>query len=150
MILQNLSIKRKLTLIMMLTSSIALILSSVGFLIYDLVSFRHLLTQDLMTQAEIIGYNSAGAMEFKDEPAATATLSALTAKEDIVTAVLYRPDGKIFAHYFRGRTTLPSFLPSSLQGKGYRFEVGYFFIYQAATQIWKYVLPDAFPSDPCP
>src|SRR5437762_5851086 len=92
MILQNLSIKRKLTLITMLTSSLALILSSVSFLIYDLVSFRHLLTQDLMTQAEIIGYNSAGAMEFKDEPAATATLSALTAKEDIVTAVLYRPD----------------------------------------------------------
>ena len=107
MILQNLSIKRKLTLITMLTSSIALILSSASFLIYDLVSFRHLLSQDLMTQAQIIGYNSAGAMEFKDEPAATATLSALTAKEDIVTAVLYKPDGKIFAHYYRGRTTAP-------------------------------------------
>jgi len=133
MILQNLSIKRKLTLIMMLTSSIALILSSVGFLIYDLVSFRHLLTQDLMTQAEIIGYNSAGAMEFKDEPAATATLSALTAKEDIVTAVLYRPDGKIFAYYFRGKTTLPAYLPSHLQGKGYRFEAGYLEVFHDVT-----------------
>ena len=133
MILQNLSIKRKLTLITMLTSSLALILSSVSFLIYDLVSFRHLLTQDLMTQAEIIGYNSAGAMEFKDEPAATATLSALTAKEDIVTAVLYRPDGKIFAHYFRGKTTLPSYLPSSLQGKGYRFEGGYLEVFHDVT-----------------
>ena len=37
MILQNLSIKRKLTLITMLTSSIALILSSVG--IYGLMSY---------------------------------------------------------------------------------------------------------------
>jgi hypothetical protein len=55
MILQNLSIKRKLTLITMLTSSLALILSSASFLIYDLVSFRHLLSQDLMTQAQIIG-----------------------------------------------------------------------------------------------
>src|SRR5260370_24778376 len=124
MILQNLSIKRKLTLITMLTSSIALILSSVSFLIYDLVSFRNLLKQDLMTQAEIIGDNSAGAMEFKDEPAATATLSALTAKEDIVTAVLYKPDGKIFAHYFRTNNALPGFLPSPLQEKGYRFESG--------------------------
>ncbi len=139
MILQNLSIKRKLTLITMLTSSLALILSSVSFLIYDLVSFRHLLTQDLMTQAEIIGYNSAGAMEFKDEPAATATLSALTAKEDIVTAVLYRPDGKIFAHYFRGRTTLPSYLPSSLQGKGYRFEGGYLEVFHDVTLNGEYV-----------
>src|SRR6266571_6724775 len=105
--LQNLSIKGKLMLITMLTSSIALILSSASFLIYDLISFRHLLSQDLTTQAEIIGYNSAGAMEFKDEPAATATLSALTAKEDIVTAVLYKPDGEIFAHYFRSNTVLP-------------------------------------------
>src|ERR1700704_5570912 len=133
MILQNLSIKRKLTLITMLTSSIALILSSVSFLIYDLVSFRHLLTQDLMTQAEIIGYNSAGALEFKDEAAATATLSALTAKEDIVTAVLYRPDGKIFAHYFRGSITLPSYLPSRLQEKGYRYVGGYLEVFHDVT-----------------
>jgi signal transduction histidine kinase/ActR/RegA family two-component response regulator len=125
MILQNLSIKRKLTLMTMLTSSIALILSSVSFFLYDLVSFRHLLSQDLMTQAEIIGYNSAGAMEFKDEPAATATLSALTAKEDIVTAVLYKPDRQMFAHYFRGNTKVPAYLPSHLQENGYRFEGGY-------------------------
>jgi len=133
MILQNLSIKRKLTLITMLTSSIALILSSVSFLIYDLVSFRHLLSQDLMTQAQIIGYNSAGAMEFKDEPAATATLSAFTAKEDIVTAALYKPDGKIFARYSRGKAAVPAFLPSHLQVKGYRFEGGFLEVFQEVT-----------------
>jgi len=133
MILQNLSIKRKLTLITMLTSSIALVLSSVSFLIYDLVSFRHLLSQDLMTQAQIIGYNSAGAMEFKDEPAATATLSALTAKEDIVTAALYKPDGKIFARYSRGKAAVPAFLPSPLQVKGYRFEGGFLDVFQEVT-----------------
>jgi signal transduction histidine kinase/ActR/RegA family two-component response regulator len=133
MILQDLSIKRKLTLITMLTSSLALVLFSASFLIYDLVSFRHLLSQDLMTQAEIIGYNSAGAMEFKDEAAATATLSALTAKEDIVAAVLYRPDGKVFAHYFRGNTPLPAYLPSHLQENGYRFEGGYLEVFHDVT-----------------
>ena len=133
MILQNLSIKRKLTLITMLTSSLALILSSASFLIYDLVSFRHLLSQDLMTQAEIIGYNSAGAMEFKDEPAATATLAALTAKEDIVTAALYKPDGKIFAHYIRGNKDLPANLPSHLVEQGYRFEGGYLEVFHDVT-----------------
>lgn len=133
MILQNLSIKRKLTLITMLTSSLALILSSASFLIYDLVSFRHLLSQDLMTQAEIIGYNSAGAMEFKDEPAATATLSALTAKEDIVSAVLYKPDGKIFAHYIRGNINLPANLPADLQAQGYRFAGGYLEVFHDVT-----------------
>jgi signal transduction histidine kinase/ActR/RegA family two-component response regulator len=117
----------------MLTSSIALILSSASFLVYDLISFRHLLSQDLITQAEIIGYNSAGAMEFKDEPAATATLSALTAKEDIVAAVLYGRDGKMFAHYFRGNKTLPTLLPSRLQKKGYVFEGGYLEVFHDVT-----------------
>ncbi len=72
--LQNLSIKRKLTLITMLTSTVALVLFSASFLIYDLSSFRHFLSEDLATQADIIGYNSAAAMAFKDQGAATETL----------------------------------------------------------------------------
>jgi signal transduction histidine kinase/CheY-like chemotaxis protein len=133
MMLQNLSIKRKLTLITMLTSSAALVLSALSFLIYDLVSFRHLLIQDLMTQAEIIGYNSAGAMEFKDVPAATATLTALTAKEDIVTAGLYGRDSKAFAHYSRASKNTPAALPAESQGNGYRFEGGYLQVFHDVT-----------------
>jgi signal transduction histidine kinase/DNA-binding NarL/FixJ family response regulator len=131
--LQNLSIRRKLILITMLTSSIALLFSSASFLIYDLISFRHLLTEDLTTQAEIIGYNSAAAMAFKDEPAATATLSALRVKGDIVAAVLYNPDGKMFAQYFRNDKTLPAFLPSRSQEKGYRFEGRYLEVWHDVT-----------------
>src|SRR6266496_3589328 len=99
--LRNLSIQRKLTLLAMLTSSIAVVLSSASFLIYDLVSFRHFLSQDLMTQAQIVAYNSAAAMAFKDESSANVTLSALTAKDDVVAAVLYNTDGVMFAHYYR-------------------------------------------------
>jgi len=133
MSLQNLSIRRKLILITMLTSSIALLLSSASFLIYDLISFRHLLTEDLTTQAEIIGYNSAAAMAFKDEPAATATLSALMVKGDIVAAVLYSPDGNMFAQYFRNDKTLPAILPSRSQEKGYRFEGRYLEVWHDVT-----------------
>src|ERR1700688_619269 len=122
---QDLSIKRKLILMTMLTSSIALLLSSVSFLIYDLISFRNLLTHDLATQAQIIGYNSAAAMAFKDEPAATATLSALTAKSDIVSAALYSPTGQMFAHYFRDKKTLPSVVPNCSPENSYRFEGQY-------------------------
>src|SRR5712675_1162618 len=133
MILQNLSIKRKLTLITMLTSSAALVLSALSFLIYDLVSFRHLLIQDLRTQAEIIGYNSAGAMEFKDVSAATATLSALTAKEDVVSAGLYGRDNKLFAHYSRNKNLISQLLPANSQDKGYRFEGGYLQVFHDVT-----------------
>src|SRR5258706_16232138 len=107
--LKDLSIKRKLMLITMLTSGLAVVLSSAGFLIYDLISFRNSLSQDLMTQADIIGYNSAAAMAFKDEAAATVTLSALQAKEDIVSAVLLTREGKNLSHYFSAKGPPPPF-----------------------------------------
>jgi hypothetical protein len=89
--LKNLSIKRKMMPITMLTSSAALVLFSASFLVYDLISFRHFLSGDLATQAEIIGYNSAAAMAFKDEAAATVTLTSLQAKEDITAACSMAP-----------------------------------------------------------
>jgi signal transduction histidine kinase/CheY-like chemotaxis protein len=130
--LKNLSIKRKLMLITMLTSGVAVVLSSAGFLIYDLISFRQSLSQDLMTQAEIIGYNSAAAMAFRDESAATVTLSALQAKEDVVSAVLYTRDGKLFAQYFHANAPRPS-LPLPPQARGYRFEGSYLEVFRDVT-----------------
>jgi signal transduction histidine kinase/CheY-like chemotaxis protein len=127
--LKDISIKRKLMLITMLTSGVAVVLSSAGFLIYDLTSFRQSLTQDLTTQAEIIGYNSAAAMAFKDESSATVTLAALQAKQDIVSAVLYTRDGKVFARYFHGNTPPPP-LPALPQERGYRIEGSHLEVFQ--------------------
>jgi signal transduction histidine kinase/DNA-binding NarL/FixJ family response regulator len=127
--LKDISIKRKLMLITMLTSGVAVVLSSAGFLIYDLTSFRQSLSQDLMTQAEIIGYNSAAAMAFRDESSATVTLSALQAKQDIVSAVLYTRDGKVFARYFHANTPPPP-LPTLPQERGYRIEGSHLEVFQ--------------------
>ncbi|HWG58095.1 MAG TPA: ATP-binding protein [Candidatus Acidoferrales bacterium] len=123
--LKNLSIKGKLMLITMLTSSVALVLLSASFLVYDLISFRHVISEDLGTQAEIIGYNSAAAMAFKDASTATATLQALKAKEDVVAAVLYGTDGKVFAQYVRGNVTRPDLPPDDTSINGYRFRGSY-------------------------
>ncbi|HKQ88700.1 MAG TPA: ATP-binding protein [Candidatus Acidoferrales bacterium] len=131
--LQNLSIKRKLLLITMLTSSVALVLLSASFLIYDLVYFRHFLSNDLATQADIIGYNSAAAMAFKDEGAASTTLEALKAKEDIVAAVLYTPDGKVFARYVRANVAHPE-LPTALpQSNMWRFRSSYLEVFHGVS-----------------
>lgn len=111
--LQNLSIKRKLMLITMLTSSVALVLLSASFLIYDFVSFRVFLTADLSTQAQIIAYNTAVAMEFDSPTDATDTLAALKAKNDIVAAALYDTKGKVFAKYVRADISKPD-LPAEL------------------------------------
>jgi signal transduction histidine kinase/DNA-binding NarL/FixJ family response regulator len=130
---QNLSIKRKLLLITMLTSSVALVLLSASFLVYDLVSFQRFLTNDLSTQADIIGYNSAPAMAFKDAPTATVTLSALKAKEDIVAAVLYTPEGQIFAKYVRANVAHPAFPTELPQTNTSRFEGSYLEVFHGVS-----------------
>ena len=43
-------------------------------------------------------------------------LSALTAKSDLVAAVLYKSDGEVFAHYYRAGSPAPE-LPPPIQGK---------------------------------
>src|SRR4051794_2341267 len=124
--LRNLSIERKLTLLAMLTSTIAVVLSSASFLAYDLVTFRSLLRTDLMTEAEIVAYNSAAALAFNDETSANVQLSALTAKQDLVAAVLYTTEGRPFAHYYRSGSPAPD-LPQRLvhQGKDSRVSGGH-------------------------
>ena len=54
--LRNLSLKRKLTLLAVLTTTMAVMLTSASFLLYDLVAFRNILRHDLMTDAEIVAY----------------------------------------------------------------------------------------------
>ena len=100
--LRDLSIRRKLTRIIMLTSSTALILACAMFAIYDLVSFRRAKVRDLSTVAEITGLNSTAALTFDDPRAAREILGSLRAEKHIVAACIYAKDGKVLAKYRRG------------------------------------------------
>jgi two-component system sensor histidine kinase/response regulator len=104
--LKNLSIKRKLTLIIMLISVIALLLTSVSFIVYDSITSRRARARDLATLAEMIGANSTAALAFDDSDSATETLAALRAKTQIVSACIYTRDGHPFAKYLRNHFDL--------------------------------------------
>ena len=122
--LRTLSIKRKLMLITMSTSTVALLLASVGFVVYDLVAFRNQMSDDLMTQAEIVGANSMAALAFNDGPAAREILSALKARESIVAAALYAPGGALVAEYRRDGSTGRA-APARPDASGSRFQDNY-------------------------
>ena len=85
---RRLSIKGKLMLITMMTSSVALLIASAGFLVYDLVAFRTRMSHDLMTEARVIGSNSAAGLAFHDERAVREILSALQARDETVWAAV--------------------------------------------------------------
>jgi len=52
--LRDASIKKKLTLIIMAASTVALLLASAGFVSYELFIFRQKMVRDLSTLADII------------------------------------------------------------------------------------------------
>ena len=75
---QQYSISRKLTLMNMLVSAVALLLASGGFCAYDLYSFRRALVRNVSIQAQIIGDNTVSALLFNDPHSAENTLSPLS------------------------------------------------------------------------
>lgn len=97
----NLSINLKLRLIIMATSSIALLLACAAFAAYDQVSTRRWLVDDISADARIIGTNVTAAVAFKDQDSANEVLSGLSIRTDISRGRVYAKDGQPFADYRR-------------------------------------------------
>ena len=85
----------------MLTTSVALLLTGVALVVYELVVYRSVMTRELMSLADVIGANSAAALTFNDPKAAEETLSALQKDSRITLAAIYTKEGKVFATYRR-------------------------------------------------
>lgn len=124
------SIKRKLTLIIMVTSSTALLLAFSAVLVYELVSFRKTMANDLQTLGEIIGSNSSAPLIFYDPAAAEDTLSALRAEKHVVAACIYEKDSKVFARYLRDEGDLVNFEFPKAERRGHRVVKGHLVVFQ--------------------
>ena len=107
------SIRRKLTGIIMLTSTTVVLLACFGFVGSALINFRKRLTNDLSTTAQMVASNSTAALTFGDRHSAHEVLTALRAKPSIIAAGIYTQQGEPFARYEPNaaisipRTTLP-------------------------------------------
>jgi len=94
---QDISIKRKLTAIIMIASTVALLLVSSGFVAYELFTFRQGMVTDLSTLADISGNNSTAALSFGKKEQGEETLSSLKLKPHVTGAALYDINGNVFA-----------------------------------------------------
>jgi signal transduction histidine kinase/AmiR/NasT family two-component response regulator/HAMP domain-containing protein len=86
---RNLPIKRKLTLIIMIATTVALLLISAGFVAYEWISFQQTMRQDLFTQAKMLGDLSTAALAQGNEKEAREILNALTNRTHIRAAAVY-------------------------------------------------------------
>lgn len=129
---KNTSLRRKQTLIMMLTSSVVLLLACAAFIAYDTVTFRRELAERVTILADAIGNNCAAAIDFNDPKTAGDTLAALRADDNIVSACVYARDGRMFAAYQRDATS--TFAPPAVQSTGQEFTGDEFHLFRAIHQ----------------
>ena len=126
-LVKDLSIRSKLMLIIMLTSSIALFLACAAFVAFDRAKSKSTMVHNLQILAEVIGNNSIAALEFDDPESAGKTLEALRAEPHIVAACIYRADDREFARYQRRGG---DFSPSGPGAAGHRFEDDYLVMFR--------------------
>jgi PAS domain S-box-containing protein len=128
MVFSKLMIKRKLILVMLLTSLVVLVMSSTAFFVYELLASRRQLVEHVAALAEVTAYHASTSLVFNNEQDALRTLSALQAEEHIEAAALYDEQGRLYLGIPIGQP--PSFFPVQPELDGPRFSVGSFSYFQ--------------------
>ena len=88
--IQNLSIRRKLVSIIMLTSSTSLLLAVLAFVALDLKRIRKSILDKQSSQAEILTYNCTAALSFGHKNTAEKILASLKYQKDMKTPPIFR------------------------------------------------------------
>ncbi|THB78290.1 MAG: response regulator [Desulfobacteraceae bacterium] len=96
------SIRIKLILILGFTALLALFMVSTALVVYEKYNARKNLIDELKSMADLTALNSGAAMMFQDRQAAKENLGALSAKPDIIAAVLYDEKGRVYSTYTKG------------------------------------------------
>lgn len=97
----NRSIRHKTLVLILLTTTVALLVLAVPLLLYEARAYRDFLVRDLTTQADILARISAPSLAFNDPAAAEESLALLTNRSGIIAGAIYRVDGQLFATYQR-------------------------------------------------
>lgn len=124
----DLSIRRKLMLIILSTSGIVLLLTAVAFISYEWITFRRGLVVNVTTLARVVADNSTAALAFRSPADAREVLNALKAEKTIIAAVLYDHDGELFAFY--PDNLKPDLFPDKPPADGYRFQESHLIVVQ--------------------
>ncbi len=93
------SISRKFMAAVMATTFVAVLVSGVANLAYDIHDFRADVVADVSAQADLLAKVSMAAIEFDDQASASGLLNQFQTAPNIEAAAIYRADGTVFASY---------------------------------------------------
>ncbi len=100
---QNSSIRKKLTLIIMMTCCVSLFLAILLFVTHEIFSYRKNLVAKVDTLAKVTANNLVAPLLFNDQQSAEETLRALKGESHILSACVFGQDGRHFAQYLKGK-----------------------------------------------
>lgn len=101
-IMNKLTIKYKLTVIIMVTCSAALLLAGAVFVTWQWYTTKHKMVDNISTQARIIADNCTASLAFNNSKDAEDILSSLKVIPNLKYARIYDKNGKYFANYGSG------------------------------------------------
>ncbi len=128
----DLSLRYKLILIITLVSTIAQLITTVSFAVFELLDERDSVVQVVGIQMKIISENSNAAVEFGDREAVETILSSLKADPEVIKAAIYNAEQIELAQYQRDPEN-PLDLTVPLQEDGYTFAGRYLVFFQPVT-----------------
>jgi signal transduction histidine kinase/ActR/RegA family two-component response regulator len=117
------SVRRKVMLLVLATTMVALGLSAVALVIYDLGDYERQWTNDLNLQAEILARASAPALQFNDRQAATNDLRLIRVRPRVLEVALYNNQGEPFATYLQPGIAAEG-IPQKPRADGYEIDGG--------------------------
>lgn len=126
--LQDIPIKKKLLVVMLSTTGLALGLACFAFILHEFITARRTVVENAVTLARVLASNSTAALAFENQEDALEVLSGAGADPNVIAAALYDEDGQLFAMFSR-REPMPK-MPTSPAPPGYLFENAELAVYE--------------------
>lgn len=129
-IFANLSIRKKLPLILVITCLSALLFAGVAFLVNQRRDARTAMVENMSTLAQVIASRSTAALIFDDEKMAAENLAVLSLLPQIDEGGIVLENGLLFATYLREGRGQPNQPPPVSDTYLYSFNTGTFELFQ--------------------
>ena len=125
--LNSIPLRRKLTLVILMTCSVVLLLACGILAVYQMLDYRKMVARDMSILAEVVSQNTRAALAFDDQTKARDNLAALKSEPSVIAACIYDDEGAPFATY--QDTNAPVQLPAHPGKDGINYEASGLVLY---------------------
>lgn len=98
-IIKNFSIRKKLMMLSMVTSTIAVIITCTGFVFFTMFEERNELVSEVIFLGKILSEDISSSIHNKDYELANKALQTLRLRDNLIQACVYNNQGKEFIHF---------------------------------------------------